>query len=149
MGKGIGNGYPVSAVVISGELARVLETSPYIYSQSHQNDALGARVAATVIRTIETNRLIENAEEMGRYLINGLEQLVNDRTFPAVRGRGLMVAMDMPDAKTTREFHHRLLEKGIITGNRGTSLRVDPPLIVTTEMIDTFLGTVSDILQHI
>ena len=147
MGKGIGNGYPVSAVVISGKLARVLETSPYIYSQSHQNDALGARVAATVIRTIETNRLIDNAEKMGRYLINGLEQLVNDRIILRVRGRGLMVAMDMPDAKTTREFHHRLLEQGIVVGNRGTSLRADPPLIVTAEMVDKFISTVSDISQ--
>jgi 4-aminobutyrate aminotransferase-like enzyme len=54
MGKGIGNGYPVSVAAISGKAAGELENHHFHYSQSHQNDPLGATVITEVIGTIIT-----------------------------------------------------------------------------------------------
>lgn len=68
IGKGIGNGYPVSITVISDELAKKQEISDFRYAQSHQNDPLGAFVASEVIDIIGQEDLIEKSCKKGEYL---------------------------------------------------------------------------------
>ncbi|WP_028316035.1 aminotransferase class III-fold pyridoxal phosphate-dependent enzyme [Desulfatibacillum aliphaticivorans] len=139
MGKGIGNGYPVSVAALTKPIIKELEDKPFHYAQSHQNDPLGASAANAVIKEIETKGLIENAERMGKLLLPRLEALVDNEVVLEVRGRGLMFAVDMIDAETTNAVYSDLLDLGYIVGNRGTSFRIDPPLIVTEEDLNGFI----------
>jgi acetylornithine/N-succinyldiaminopimelate aminotransferase len=147
IGKGIGNGYPVSVAAISSRVMEQLKHKPFKYSQSHQNDPLGAAVVNEVIRAIEADNLIANAAEAGAELLAQLEQLVDGAVLRAVRGRGLMIAVDLADAEITDEIHDRLIESGYIVGNRGTSFRIDPPLAVTREQLGGFAAELGGIVR--
>lgn len=139
IGKGIGNGYPVSVAVISEETIRELGKKAFKYSQSHQNDPLGASVVGEVIDTIEDNDLVAEAARKGERFLRRLVQLVDGEIVLQVRGRGLMIAVDVRDAKTTDRIHDELIRRGFIIGNRGSFFRIDPPLTITDEEFDRFL----------
>ena len=149
VGKGIGNGYPVSAAVMSESVCSELKNRPFIYAQSHQNDALGAAVVTSVIDYIDRHQLIANAEQMGQRLLHGLTRLVDGDCITAVRGRGLMLAIDFKSAEKTEQFHDALLQHGVIAGNRGTALRVDPPLTIDTVTVDKVLEIFSSVVSQL
>ncbi|MBF0378621.1 MAG: aminotransferase class III-fold pyridoxal phosphate-dependent enzyme [Desulfamplus sp.] len=139
VGKGIGNGYPVSIALINEPTAQELEQKPFHYSQSHQNDPLGASIVYGVIQYIEKNNLISNAASNGLLLHKELESLVDKEIIIEVRGRGLMIAIDIKNNEITNSIYNNLIEKGYIVGNRGASFRIDPPLIITKTEIDGFI----------
>jgi acetylornithine aminotransferase len=64
LGKGLGNGYPVSAVAMQQKIAHELEGKAFKYAQSHQNDPLGCAVAAEVISIMEQNNLVERSQTL-------------------------------------------------------------------------------------
>lgn len=139
MGKGIGNGYPVSVASINQMTVSELEKKPFKYAQSHQNDPLGAAVVGEVIKFIEDNDLIADAERKGSFFSTRLEALVDNEIILGVRGRGLMFAVDVVNAKVGNEIHSDLIEKGYIVGNRGTAFRIDPPLTLTKTEFEEFI----------
>lgn len=139
VGKGIGNGYPVSIALINEPTARQLELKPFHYSQSHQNDPLGASIVHGVIKLIEENNLISKAENNGLLLQNQLESLVDNEIILEVRGRGLMLAVDIKNEEITDDIYNDLIEKGFIVGNRGSLFRIDPALTITKTEIDGFI----------
>lgn len=147
MGKGIGNGYPVSVAVISQDMVQDLDKKPFRYAQSHQNDPLGAVVVKEVIDSIEDYGLIKQAEQIGARLKKRLEQLVDGQTILGVRGRGLMLAVDVSDKKTTERIHNQLITEGYIVGNRGSHLRIDPPLTIAEDEMEQFTRDFAKILQ--
>ncbi len=149
MGKGIGNGYPVSAVAMNRETAGDLEATGFKYMQSHQNDPLGAAVVKEVIATIQDERLIEGSVANGVTFLDALEGLLTYRAVLAVRGRGLMFALDLPDENTGREVFAALLEQGYIVCPRGATLRIDPPLITNQDEFSSFVRALGDIVAAI
>jgi acetylornithine/N-succinyldiaminopimelate aminotransferase len=146
IGKGIGNGYPVSVAAISEATVSELETEPFKYAQSHQNDPLGAAVVLEVIRQIEDNDLIAKAGQKGPVFLSKLESLVDNEIVLDVRGRGMMLAMDLPDKDIANEIYGDLIARGYILGNRGTSFRIDPPLILTEAEFDEFIDAFKAVL---
>lgn len=144
VGKGVGNGYPVSIALINESTAGQLESKPFHYSQSHQNDPLGAAIVDGVIRCIEKNDLISNAGTNGRYFQKRLESLIDNEIVLAVRGRGLMCIADICNEEITDSIYGSLIEKGYIVGNRGSSIRVDPPLTISQTEIDGFIDALVD-----
>ncbi|MCP4960801.1 MAG: aminotransferase class III-fold pyridoxal phosphate-dependent enzyme, partial [Actinomycetia bacterium] len=108
IGKGIGNGYPVSAVVMNGETAGELAATDFKYMQSHQNDPLGAAVAKEVIATIRDEALIERSAANGPRFLEALEGLLTHEAVLAVRGRGLMFAIDLAGEDTARQVFQSL-----------------------------------------
>jgi acetylornithine aminotransferase len=146
VGKGIGNGYPVSVAVISGATAGELERKPFRYAQSHQNDPLGAAVAGAVVASIREAGLIAEAERKGRLFHSWLSSLVDHEIILGVRGRGLMFALDVVDAKVADQIHDDLIAQGYIIGNRGTAFRIDPPLTITEAEFEGFVGAFRGIL---
>lgn len=148
IGKGIGNGYPVSVAAISKATVSELEAKPFRYSQSHQNDPLGAAVAKEVIREIETNNLITQAAQKGPLFLSRLESLIDNERVLAVRGRGMMFAMDLADNETADQIYSDLLHRGFILGNRGASFRIDPPLTLTETEFDGFIDACKAVLAE-
>ena len=144
VGKGIGNGYPVSIALINKSTARELDQKPFHYSQSHQNDPLGASIVYGVIQYIEEKNLISKAESSSLLLHKQLESLVDKEIITEVRGRGLMFIVDIKNEEITNFFYNELIERGYIVGNRGSSLRIDPPLIISETEINRFTNTLKE-----
>ena len=140
IGKGIGNGYPVSVAVINKATVNELEMKPFKYAQSHQNDPLGAAVVREVIREIEVNELITKAGQKGQKFLTQLKSLADNEIVLDVRGRGMMFAMDLANKDVADEIYDDLIKWGYIVGNRGTSFRIDPPLILTEAEFDGFIN---------
>jgi acetylornithine aminotransferase len=145
LGKGIGNGYPVSVAAFDREATDRLGDRPVRYAQSHQNDPLGAAIAREVVRVIREEGLIERCREMGALLASGLEAVrARVRRIKAVRARGLMMAVELddePGAPFTARVHRELVHRGHIVARRPgrNVLRLDPPLTIESADIDGFL----------
>lgn len=144
VGKGIGNGYPVSAAVISKTTVEELAEKPFRYSQSHQNDPLGAAVVHGVIEEIEDKDLIRQSMDNGSRFLAQLESLVDGRVVIGVRGRGMMLAVDLADEKVADAIHDELIHRGFIVGHRGALFRIDPPLVMNEDEISAFIAAFKD-----
>lgn len=150
MGKGLGNGYPVSAVAVSHEILNNPAFEGFHFSQSHQNDALGAAIAGEVIDIISENELVKSSEILGEYLKTSLLVLKEETTLiKEVRGRGLMLAIEFTSCADA--IYNNLILKGFITGRRrGTEvLRLDPALTIDLGIIDQFIATLRGLLLEL
>jgi L-lysine 6-transaminase len=90
------------------------------------------------MRIIEEEFLVENAGKVGGYFLDQLRQLQNEFDFiKAVRGRGLFLAFDLPDAQTREEFWKGLFDLGVLTLRSGeNSIRFRPALDLTANVVD-------------
>ena len=149
IGKSIGNGYPVSVAAIRDSVMTELDKKPFKYGQSHMNDPLGAAVVREVIEIITERNLIPEAERKGRLLLDQLQSLIDPEIMPDVRGRGLMIAIDLINEQTTETLHDALIRNGYIVGNRRTAFRIDPPLIIGDDDIKSFLDTFEEAMKSI
>ncbi len=149
VGKGIGNGYPVSVAVIAPGTAAELRDTAFHYSQSHQNDPLGASIVRKVINVIEKRQLVADAARKGSELLRRLRESVDHSTVLDVRGRGLMIAIDLRDSATANRIYTELIGRGFIVGNRGGFLRVDPPLTITDDELLSFVDAFTEIVSEI
>ena len=150
MGKGIGNGYPVSLTAISAEVARKLGETRFLYAQSHQNDPLGAMVAGEVISIIDEDGLLQNCIETGNFLLAALKKMQNEfAVIKAVRGRGLMLAIEFE--RNALKVYEELLRKGFILCWRPNTqvLRLDPALTVEPSTINEFLLAFKEVLENL
>jgi acetylornithine aminotransferase len=149
LGKGLGNGYPVSFAAFAPGILEPLSRNPLPYAQSHQNDPLGAAVAREVVRVIREERLIERSADSAAILRNGLEEM-QKRTgrITALRGRGLMIAVDLGDDAFARRVQEELVQRGFILARRaGTgTLRIDPALTIEVQDLRDFLVAFESVL---
>ena len=145
-GKSLGNGYPVSAVIMNESVASRIAASGFVYAQSHQNDPLGCAVAKEVLTVIKKENLIEKSNILGEYLQQQLKELMQKYKFiREVRGSGLMQAIELKHEvgqKVLLEIHRELFQAGFIIGVKPVfyTLRFYPPLIVEKEMIDALIN---------
>ena len=151
-GKGIGNGYPVSVIAMSKQMADLAEGSDFKYGQSHQNDPLGCAVVKEVISIIKQKDYIKRASEIGLFLENELNMLREKYTYiKEVRGRGLMFVIEFSstDDFPLEKIHKALFDAGYITGLRTPAnvMRFYPPLTIEKEHIKGLTNALSAILD--
>ena len=136
--KGICNGYPMGGVLISPKFTPVYGQLGTTFGGNH----LGCAGALAVLDIIESEGLVENANEVGSYLLETLTAEMKAGNLPHVidvRGRGLMIGieLDIP----YKEPRTRLIkEEHCFTGCAGTNtIRLLPPLCLTKEEADDFI----------
>lgn len=140
--KGIANGYPMSGLLISPKFAPVYGQLGTTFGGNH----LGCAAALAVLDVIEQEKLVDNAAEVGEYL---MERLRNEQLPHVidVRGRGLMIGieLDVP----YKEIRGRLVtEQHCFTGCSGTNvIRLLPPLCMTKDMADDFIERFKAVLD--
>ena len=154
LGKGLGNGYPVSVTAITQHVFEKLKNKPFKYSQSHQNDPLGATVAREVIRVIREEKLIERSKVIGNYFIDKLRQLAHRYSaIKEVRGRGLMIAVEFSNSNSflAALIQKELLNEGFIVASRpgANAIRIDPPLTIEEKDIASFINSFEQVLKRI
>ena len=139
LGKALGGGfYPVSAVLCSGPIMGVLR--PGEHGSTFGGNPLACAVARASLRAITEEGMIENAAAMGAYFRDGLLS-IGSRTIREVRGRGLMLAIELhPDAGGARRYCVALKHRGILCKDtKEHTIRISPPLVITREDIDKAL----------
>jgi len=152
LGKGLGNGYPVSAAAMRGEIAEKLEASGFRYAQSHQNDPLGCAVTKEVIAVLQEENWIERGNEKGRHFLEGLERLVEKYEIAKeARGRGMLLALEFNphESFTASTAYFDLFERGFLVGYypTGNILRFDPALTIEEEDIGLLLENLGQIMK--
>ena len=151
IGKGIGNGYPVSVIGLSKNVAELVEESGFRYAQSHQDDPLGCAVVNEVITIINNNKFIQRAAQMGMILEHGLKSLIKKHDcIKEVRGIGLMLVMEFhQDEKfDLQKIHREVFDEGYVIGHHTSAnlLRFYPPLTIEEFQIKNMIDALDKIL---
>lgn len=135
--KGIGNGFPMGAVLISPDFKPEYGQLGTTFGGNH----LACAAALAVLDVIESEHLVDNAHEAGEYLMAKLKELqATEKRITDVRGRGLMIGIDL-------DMPHKALRQNLVytqhcfTGCASKNiLRLLPPLCFTKAMADDFIG---------
>lgn len=150
IGKGLGNGYPVSCLAVTKEVSNLFSAAPFRYAQSHQNDPLGCAVGLEVIKVMEDENLINRSFETGEYFKDKLKEL--QKKYPDkikdIRARGLMIALEFFSTTSAENIYMKLIEKGFLTGCRENTLGFMPPLIIEWSHIDDLAETIDELIKN-
>ena len=139
--KGIANGFPMGGVLISPDFKAEKGMLGTTFGGNH----LACAAALAVLDVYEQEQLVENAAQVGEYLLERLRELcsdtvaVNSTKIKEVRGRGLMIGieLDEPQAPIRQRLLH---EQHVFTGASGDfTLRLLPPLTLTKAQADDFI----------
>ena len=140
--KGIANGFPMGGVLISPDFKPVYGQLGTTFGGNH----LACAAALAVLDVFEQENLVENAREVGEYLIAQIKDIQSPH-ITDVRGRGLMIGIDL-------DIPHKDVRQPLIysehcfTGCAGTNvLRLLPPLCLTKQEADEFIDKLKKILQ--
>ncbi|MBE9600574.1 aspartate aminotransferase family protein [Pedobacter sp. MC2016-24] len=133
MAKGMGNGFPVAGIAIAPKFKPWHGMLGTTFGGNH----LACAAALAVLEIIEQDNLLQNAEEVGSYLISELQKI---EAIKEVRGRGLMIGIDLPEhlsgVKKDLLFKHH-----IFTGEaKPNVIRLLPALNLTKDQADQFLN---------
>ncbi|MEN6453218.1 MAG: aminotransferase class III-fold pyridoxal phosphate-dependent enzyme [Prolixibacteraceae bacterium] len=138
--KGMGNGFPIGGVMISPNLKPRIGMLGTTFGGNY----LACAAGIAVLEIMEQERLIENAEKTGSYL---LQKLVSFKQIKEVRGQGLMIGMEFEGP--IKPIRQRLLEEEkVFTGFSGTNvIRLLPPLTLSIQQADEFLNKFEKVLN--
>ena len=133
--KGMGNGFPIGGVLVAPHIKPSYGMLGTTFGGNH----LACTAALAVLKVIEEEKLVENAQSIGDYLIAELSKMP---VFKEVRGRGLMIGMELnPGYETLRD--RLLFEEHMFTGGAGANvIRLLPPLTIDRETADKFIDAI-------
>ena len=141
MAKGMGNGFPVAGISIAPKI----HAKYFMLGTTFGGNHLACAAALAVLEIIEQDNLMENAKTVGNYLIEELKRLPH---INEVRGKGLMIGIDLPDelkmVKRNLLFNHK-----IFTGeSKPNVIRLLPALNITRVEADIFLAAFKKELEN-
>jgi 2,2-dialkylglycine decarboxylase (pyruvate) len=152
LSKTLGAGLPLAAVVTSAEIEEAAHGRGYLFFTTHVSDPLVAAVGNTVLDVLERDKLDLRAAESGRFLQDGLREL-QDRhdVVTDVRGRGLLVGLELVSDEVGAAVTRRCLELGLhmnvvqLPGMVGV-FRIAPPLTASREELADGLSILDEAL---
>ena len=135
--KGLGNGMPIGACMATKEVADLF--SPGSHGSTFGGNPLACRAALTTIETIEKNKLIDNASQLGSYVVSALKEKLSSNTMVKdVRGKGLMIGIEMT-LPCDELVDSCLKQKLLINVTSERVIRLLPPLIFDKSNADTMI----------
>lgn len=137
MAKGMGNGFPVGGLLIAPHIKPKHGMLGTTFGGNH----LACAAALAVLEVIEEEKLVDVARQRGQYLLNRLKAIEG---IDNVRGRGMMIGFDVPDA--IKDLRKTLLnDYFIFTGEaKPNVIRLLPSLSITRKQVDEFLDTLKE-----
>jgi 4-aminobutyrate aminotransferase-like enzyme/Ser/Thr protein kinase RdoA (MazF antagonist) len=147
LGKPMGDGYPVAAVVARAGLVDRLGERTSFFSTFGGNP-VAACAALAVLDVIEDERLVEHAAAVGARLRAALGALRHPDVVD-VRGRGLLVGVELRDAVRAEGVVDAMRDAGVLigrTGPHGNVLKIRPPLVFEPEHVDLLVGRLEGVL---
>ena len=141
MAKGMGNGFPVAGIIISPKIQPAYGMLGTTFGGNH----LACAAGLAVLEVIERDNLMQNASEVGGYLITELKKLSQVKE---VRGRGLMIGIELP-AELANVRKDLLFKHHIFIGEaKPNVVRLLPALNLTKAYADRFLEAFSSVLNQ-
>jgi len=159
MAKGIGNGYPLAAVVTTPAIAQALATRTHF--NTFGGNPVCCAIGRAVLRVIDRERLQENCLVLGGYLKAGLEKLAEKHSVVGeVRGLGLMLGVELVKDRVTKvpakeecvAVFEKARELGLLIGKGGlwgNTLRIKPPMCITRADADFMLSVLDRALASV
>jgi putrescine aminotransferase len=154
--KSLGGGVmPVSAVCTTEEIFQpMMYPNPFMHTTTTGGGALACSAAIAAIHVTLRERLWEQAAEKGDYLIRKLEKLATQysQIYEKITGKGLLIGMHFKSPEIGYEVAAGLFKRGVLVSGTLTSaqtVRIEPPLIITYEQIDSLLDRLEDTLKSI
>jgi 4-aminobutyrate aminotransferase-like enzyme len=160
MGKPIGNGHPMAAVVTTHEIAESFAGGMEFFSTFGGNP-VSCAIGMAVLDVIERERLQDHALQLGEYFINGLRALMQKHPLIGdVRGAGLFLGIELvreresltPAAEQANELIERMKAHGILLSTDGpldNVIKIKPPMVLTQEDVDMVLQLLDEELRAI
>lgn len=146
LGKGIGGGFPLSALLVKEEF-NIFEVGDQ--GGTYTGQPLAMAVGYAVVNEVIQKSIADHVELQGRYLIERLQGLSQSLPLKNIRGKGLLLAFDLP-APIGSQVVSECLKAGLIVNSPGPStIRLMPPLTVTSDDIDEMLELLSGVLARV
>lgn len=149
LGKGLGGGFPVAAFLTTEEVAATVR--PGDHGGTYAGNPLACAAANAVLAEIEKEGLVERAAALGSRLRRRLEDFAaaQPERVAEVRGRGLLLGMELRDAELAGELPRRAAERGVLVNvTAGTVLRLFPALNASAEEVEPALETVLEVVAE-
>tara|TARA_B110000977_G_scaffold60202_1_gene81766 strand:+ start:720 stop:1931 length:1212 start_codon:yes stop_codon:yes gene_type:complete len=150
-GKGIASGYPLAGVLSTSKIMNSLGKG-YL-GGTYGGNAISSAASIATIDILNDPHVKENVNTIGKYI---KDELKDEYLIKEIRQHGLMIAIEFSQNNSTPEFASFIVDvlrdNGILVllcGNKGQFIRLLPPLLVTKEEIDEFLGCLKKILYEI
>jgi len=159
MGKGIAGGLPIAAFIAKSEVADAFE--PGDHSSTYGGNALMCAAALANIQAMIDEQVTDHAMNTGNVFIELLDDLKSKHPIIGdVRGKGLMIGVELvrdrksrePAVEEAKKLRDMMREKGAIIGAGGLSgstLRLQPPLVITEEQVKKVCSTLDHCLQSL
>ncbi|MEM7806433.1 MAG: aminotransferase class III-fold pyridoxal phosphate-dependent enzyme, partial [Pseudomonadota bacterium] len=157
LGKPLGNGYPLAAVVTTRSIAEAFDTGMEFFA-TFGGSSVACAAGHEVLRIIDDDGLAPHAAEVGAYLLEGLRSLAADHPVLAdVRGMGLFIGVEIADAarqplaEVAAWIVERLRQRRVLIGRDGPDnnvLKIRPPLAFDREDADYLLAVLGDVLAE-
>merc|ERR1711872_748579 len=160
MAKGMGNGFPIGAVVTTPEIVATMEQA--LHFNTFGGNPMAAAVGMAVLDTMEKDGTMQNSAVVGTYLLEKLVQLVDRyRIVGDVRGKGLMIGVEMVEdkeskkplnASTMMKIWDLTKEAGVLIGkggHYGHVFRLKPPMCITKEDADLTVAVLEEAVQKV
>ncbi|MCK5236248.1 MAG: acetylornithine transaminase [Deltaproteobacteria bacterium] len=147
LAKGLAGGVPIGAMLASDKVAAAF--TPGSHASTFGGNFLSTAAAKAVIETILGEGVLENCNKVGAYLTEKLNALKSEFDFiTEVRGKGLMVAMEMTVPGV--EIVNECMERGLLINCTAEKvLRFLPPLIITEADVDEMIGILKSVLEEL
>jgi len=157
--KGIANGFPISACTTRVDIGNAFEPGDHL--STFGGNPVSAAAALANINVILRDKLPEQAEEKGAYIMKRLSEMKEEYPIIGdVRGKGLMIGMELvkdrvkktPAREETRKIRDVARERGLLIGSggaKGCVVRIQPPLVIEKEQIDKALTILEAAIKEI
>jgi len=160
MAKGIGNGFPLGAVVTTPEIAATMGQA--LHFNTFGGNPMAGAVGISVLDVMEEENTMENSKVVGTYLLQGLVKLVNKYEIVGdVRGKGLMIGIEMVEDKKSKKplngvdmmkIWDKTKDEGVLIGKGGhfgQVFRMKPPMCINKEDADLTLAVLEDAIHSV
>jgi 4-aminobutyrate aminotransferase-like enzyme len=157
--KAIGGGIPLGGFIASDALGTAFEPADHFTTFGAKNQ-VGIAAGHAVLDILREESLAEGAAALGAQFIEGLRRLAaRHPSIGDVRGRGLMIGIEIvrddartPDPELAKKIEREMVKEGAListTGVNGNTLRITPPLVISTDQVDRALGMLERVLRRL
>ncbi|MEE9143086.1 MAG: aminotransferase class III-fold pyridoxal phosphate-dependent enzyme [Gammaproteobacteria bacterium] len=160
MGKPIGNGHPMAAVVTTLAIADSFADIGMEFFSTFGGNPVSCAIGMAVLDVIENEGLQQHALEVGTRLLDGVRQLMGRQSLIGdVRGTGLFIGIELVRDRETLEpadteaeqLINGLRQRGVLTSTDGpfhNVIKIKPPMVLTADDVDMFVRCIDDELTH-
>jgi 4-aminobutyrate aminotransferase/4-aminobutyrate aminotransferase/(S)-3-amino-2-methylpropionate transaminase len=156
LGKSMGNGFPVTAIVVKEEYADALDKISA--SSSYGGNPMACAAALASIEVIEEEDILENVREVGAFFMKRMQKMKNDHPIIGdVKGKGFLLGIELVKDKASKEpfpeagklVYQKAFRKGLAWIPAGHILRMSPPLIMNQKYAEMGLNMIEESIAEV